>query len=267
MNDIDGYIKSLPPDRQEKIKQIVAYIRQKYPNFPESCDYSPKWKFPVFRHPSAPNYIAIASQKSQITIHFGRYHCSDIIAAADKRIKTGVGCAKISDSVPFPMDSIEKAIDACFSATTQFRPAVPGDAAALKSMARRVIQANYTPFLGEDLVRSFIESGQADQEIDDGLNTCTLMVSDDGIVGFAIVKAEVLHLIMVAPEFQGKGYGSKLLAYIEQQMFAEHPAIQLQTFANNAGAIAFYQKHGWREAERQAVDGMDIPLVVFQKCR
>ncbi len=148
-----------------------------------------------------------------------------------------------------------------------FRPAMPGDAAELKNIARRVIQANYTPFLGEETVREFIESGQSDKEIDDGLNTCAVMVSGGKTVGFTIVNGEVLHLIMVAPEEQGKGCGSKLLAHIEGQMFMAHPVITLQTFESNIGAIAFYQKHGWREAGRQTVDGMDISLVVFQKAR
>lgn len=149
----------------------------------------------------------------------------------------------------------------------RFRPATAGDAAALKGIARRVIQENYTPFLGEDKVRDFIESGQSDKEIDDGLDACTLMMSDEAIAGFAIVNAGLLHVIMVAPECQGKGYGSKLLAHIEQQMFVAHPVITLQTFANNKEAIAFYRKCGWREVEQQTIDGMDIPLVVFQKSR
>ncbi len=115
------------------------------------------------------------------------------------------------------------------------------------------------------MVQDFIASGQSDKEIDDGLNDCTLMVKGDVIIGFTIVNADTLHLIMVAPEHQGKGYGSKLLAHIEQQMFKDHALITLQTFNNNTHAIAFYQKHGWHETARQMIAGMDMELVIFQK--
>lgn len=115
------------------------------------------------------------------------------------------------------------------------------------------------------MVQSFLESGQSDKEIDVGLDTCTIMTSDDVIVGFAIVNMDLLHLIMVAPEHQRKGYGSKLLAHIERQMFQEYPVITLQTFKNNTSAIVFYQKHGWHEAAEQMTDSIDVPMVFFKK--
>jgi len=46
------------------------------------------------------------------------------------------------------------------------------DTHSLKDIAKRVIRLNYIPFLGADVVRDFIESGQADKEIDDGIHDC-----------------------------------------------------------------------------------------------
>lgn len=114
MDDVDLYLNSLSSERKEKLYSVVNYIRSNYSDYIASCGYGPKTKFPVFKNKDSSNYIAIASQKSYISIHFGRYQCPEIVATADQRIKTGVGCAKIPDSVTFPFDKIMQAIDTCF---------------------------------------------------------------------------------------------------------------------------------------------------------
>jgi hypothetical protein len=114
MNETDGYINNLPPERQEKIKQIIFYIRDKYPQHKLSCDYGPKTKFPVFKDNKETNYIGIACQKEYMVIHFGKYHCTEIIASANNRIKTGVGCVKIPYTIQFPFEKIKIAVDECF---------------------------------------------------------------------------------------------------------------------------------------------------------
>lgn len=114
MCDVENYLNGLSEDRMKKLKSVIEYIRQKYPSVIESCDYAPKTKFPVFKRPDTPNYVGIASQKAYVSIHFGRYHCTDIVASADARIKTGVGCVQIPDTVSFPFEKIKQAIDACF---------------------------------------------------------------------------------------------------------------------------------------------------------
>ncbi len=114
MNKIDEYINNLSETRKEKVKKVVNYIREIYPYLDESCDYAPKTKFPVFKSKNYSNYVAIASQKSYISIHFGIYSCTEIVAKADKRIKSGVGCSKITDSIEFPIKEIKEAIDFCF---------------------------------------------------------------------------------------------------------------------------------------------------------
>ncbi len=114
MNKVDEYINGLISIRKEKVTKVVDYLRENYKHLEESCDYAAKTKFPTFKVKNGNNYVSIASQKSYITIHFGNYSCTDIVAKADKRIKTGVGCVKIVDSVTFPLNEIKQAIDYCF---------------------------------------------------------------------------------------------------------------------------------------------------------
>lgn len=146
-----------------------------------------------------------------------------------------------------------------------FRPAKPEDAQAVKEIARQVITSNYTPFLGAGAVRDFIESGQADREIDDGMTRCTLMICDGRITGFTITDGPLLHLIMVDTPYQNRGFGSKLLAHIEGALFGQYDTIRLQTFKENRPAVRFYLKNGWKIVEENAVPQIGKTMLSFEK--
>ena len=101
---------------------------------------------------------------------------------------------------------------ACYN----FYKADHNDLPVLKEMAKKVIYNNYISFLGHDLVNTFIDSGQSDQEIDDGIEDCIIMSTSTIPIGFAITKQNNLHLIMIDSDYQHKGWGTKFLAHIEQ---------------------------------------------------
>ena len=109
MNTVDDYLESLRGIRKERIKEVVDHIRENYPYCEESCSLSPKWKYPTFKVEGA--YVAIASMKNYISIHFGRYGATKIIAERNPKIKTKVGCANIKDKDEWPIEDIEKAIN------------------------------------------------------------------------------------------------------------------------------------------------------------
>ena len=136
---------------------------------------------------------------------------------------------------------------------------------ALKIIARRVIQTNYSSFLGNVLVSQFIDSGASDAEIDCGIEHCVILQEKTQPVGFAIAIDNNLHLMMIMPEYQRVGYGTKLLAYMEQQMFERYPIINLQSFKDNAPANTFYRKNGWRETGEQVLDSSKIEVILFEK--
>ncbi len=146
-----------------------------------------------------------------------------------------------------------------------FRKATSQDAAPIKEIAKRVILHNYVPFLGIEASSAFIDSGMSDQEIDDGLDHCTVIISDGIMLGFAITIDELLHLIMVDVPFQSKGYGGKLLKYIETELFSQYETIHLQTFKENADAAQFYLKNGWHIVGEEEIIELDKILLLFMK--
>lgn len=146
-----------------------------------------------------------------------------------------------------------------------FRKATQNDVAEIQRIAQEVIRHNYTPFLGADATASFIESGQSDREIEDGIGSCVLLEKDGEIAAFAITKGNLLHLIMVAVPFQNAGYGEMLLSHVEVELFRQHERICLQTFGENIRAARFYEKHGWQIAGKTDVPEMGVTMVQYEK--
>ncbi len=112
MISVDEYISSLNSERAKKVLLVVKYIRENYSNAVESMDYAPKTKFPTFKIGNV--YVCVASMKNHISIHFAKYGATEIIAHADPRIISRVGCVNIKDNIDFPIKEIKKAIDFCF---------------------------------------------------------------------------------------------------------------------------------------------------------
>jgi protein-S-isoprenylcysteine O-methyltransferase Ste14/GNAT superfamily N-acetyltransferase len=137
----------------------------------------------------------------------------------------------------------------------------------LKDIAKRVIRSNYTPFLGADAVCDFIESGQADKEIDDGMHNCILLTVDGVTIGFAIIRESLLHLIMIDTPFQRSGYGSRLLRHIEDGLFMKYNCISLNSFKANTTANRFYLKNGWTLAQDDEGHESDDMMLKFEKKR
>jgi GNAT superfamily N-acetyltransferase len=68
-----------------------------------------------------------------------------------------------------------------------------------------------------------------------------------GLVGILVLDGEWLDQLYVDPDLTGRGIGSRLLAVADR----ERPrGLQLWTFASNAGAQRFYERHGFVEVDR-----------------
>jgi ribosomal protein S18 acetylase RimI-like enzyme len=57
----------------------------------------------------------------------------------------------------------------------------------------------------------------------------------------------ILHSFCVHPSAQGGGYGGKMLQFAEDFTNSQgYPALRLDTFSGNEGAVKFYEKRGYR---------------------
>jgi ribosomal protein S18 acetylase RimI-like enzyme len=70
---------------------------------------------------------------------------------------------------------------------------------------------------------------------------------DDRIVGFIAASERSIAQLYVRRGFQGRGIGSQLLDWAKSRSAG---TLWLYTFARNAGACAFYEKHGFKPVAR-----------------
>lgn len=88
-------------------------------------------------------------------------------------------------------------------------------------------------------------------------NATTLVVEQDGqVIGAATVlwrlnsQVSRLYSMATAPEFQRRGFGSRLLKACEEEARrCGRTRMSLEVRADNSGAIAFYHRHGYSRAE------------------
>ncbi|MDH1010951.1 N-acetyltransferase [Pseudomonas nicosulfuronedens] len=71
--------------------------------------------------------------------------------------------------------------------------------------------------------------------------------SDGCISGFYSLHDGALAALFVAPECQGRGLGSHLLSDAKIHL----PMLELAVYSANAGAVAFYQRHGFEVLEER----------------
>ena len=74
----------------------------------------------------------------------------------------------------------------------------------------------------------------------------------DELAGFLLLYlhgtfAGYLQTICVAPAFQGRGYGSELVAFAEQRIYRDHANVFLCVSAFNTGARRLYARLGYQE--------------------
>lgn len=125
----------------------------------------------------------------------------------------------------------------------------PGDAAALIELRGRTRENAISK---EALMRLDITADSVAQKLR-STHRGWLCEEDGAVAGFAIGDGSSgeLWVIAVAPEFEGRGLGSQLLASVEDWLWTcGWDALWLWTDVDETRrAFSFYLRHGWLKAE------------------
>jgi ribosomal protein S18 acetylase RimI-like enzyme len=148
---------------------------------------------------------------------------------------------------------------------TCIRTALASDTIALIELSRKTISASYRPFLGDQAVDGFLDSGAADHYVQENLNCCWVLVRDGQVVGYAVCKANLIDLMMIDKAFHGQGLGTELLRQVEEILRRRYDELTLESFEANHPANAFYRKNGWQEVSRYFDESSGASKIVFHK--
>ncbi len=148
----------------------------------------------------------------------------------------------------------------------QFRKAEHDDLKIIQEIARDTINRCYRIFLGDALVDWFLSSGGSDRELELRLPNCDVLLLDSSIAGFSIYFENIIHLMMVDAFIQNNGFGSRLLAHTEGQLFDQgNQIIRVDTFEGNQQAVSFFKKNNWSVVHRIKDPENGFVRVCFQK--
>ena len=99
-----------------------------------------------------------------------------------------------------------------------------------------------------------LESGFVESYVRENIDPCLVILKDGLIAGFGVGRGDLVDLMIIDADLHRQGLGSILLAALEAKLGRDHDLLRLESFAENAPANRFYEKHGWREIGR-ALDG------------
>ncbi len=148
---------------------------------------------------------------------------------------------------------------------TQIRKATKSDIEVLKDLSKKTINANYRPFLGDEPVAAFVDSGAVDQYVDENIESCSVILSEGNVAGYAVTKDNLIDLMMIDDDFHRHGLGTKLLEYCEEMLFKNYDELILESFEENHKANDFYKKNGWTETKRRFDKSSGVNKVIFCK--
>ncbi|PYE29739.1 ribosomal protein S18 acetylase RimI-like enzyme [Rhizobium sp. PP-F2F-G38] len=141
-----------------------------------------------------------------------------------------------------------------------FRPITPDDSADLEKLWRTSWTLTYGLSLGPDALSKMLK------DLDDNGVASMLpgtgergycMVRKDEISGTAVIieRGDTAYLwgMYVHPQQQRKGLGSLLLKGVAKAI-TDAQKVEIRVLGSSPQALAFYQKHGFVESGREAVD-------------
>ncbi len=104
--DVDAYLATLVQFRRERVAAVRAAVHAVYPDVVERIE----WKMPVFAR--GDRWIAVASQKSYVSVYLRSVDWAAKIAATDPKLGRGKGCLNIKDGAAMPVAAIAEAVRA-----------------------------------------------------------------------------------------------------------------------------------------------------------
>ena len=102
--EVQRYIDALPEERRPFFDKLQALILGLYPN----AEVLMWYRMPTYRTKSG--WVALANQKSYVSLYTNGAHHIAEFKARYPRIKTGTGCINIKVADEFPVAALKKVV-------------------------------------------------------------------------------------------------------------------------------------------------------------
>ena len=130
------------------------------------------------------------------------------------------------------------------------------------NLVQDTINAVYPRYYPKPVVEFFCGIHSRDninRDIEEG---CVRVLWNDGrIVGTGSCKGSHITRVFVAPEFQGQGYGRRIMENLEREIAREYPSICLDA---SLPAAHFYESRGYKTVRHGKTEVEDNAILVYE---
>ena len=108
--------------------------------------------------------------------------------------------------------------------------ATAADLPAISLLVHKTINAIYFNYYPQEVVESFLEYHREENILADIESGWVYLLTDSGsIVATGTVKENYMNRIFVLPEWQGKGYGSVVMDFLEDLVLQRYDAVYIDS--------------------------------------
>ena len=125
-------------------------------------------------------------------------------------------------------------------------------------ITRDTISQVYSHYYAEGVVNFFLEHHSRENVLSDIENGIVWLLEEDGCtVGTVTIKGNAVNRLFVLPEYQSRGYGSRLMDFAEAKIAEKYSYVHLDS---SLAAKEMYLKRGYKEKKtcRILADNGDI---------
>lgn len=140
--------------------------------------------------------------------------------------------------------------------------AKPENLETITAIVQQTIQQIYPRYYPDGVVRFFSELHQAEHVMADIEKGCVWMLQvDNQIVGTGTLVENHITRVFVLPEYQGTGYGSRIMEALEKLAAEEYRTVCLDA---SLPAAAFYAGRGYGTVNHGAVETGQNQVLIYE---
>ncbi|MCM1496571.1 MAG: GNAT family N-acetyltransferase [Bacteroides sp.] len=144
----------------------------------------------------------------------------------------------------------------------EIQKAKPENLKTIARMVQQTIQQVYPKYYPDGVVQFFSELHQEEHIIADIEKGCVwILQADSQIVATGTLVENHITRVFVLPEYQGKGYGSRLMEVLERQTAENNHKVCLDA---SLPAVAFYAGRGYRTISHGTVETNQSQVLIYE---
>ena len=144
----------------------------------------------------------------------------------------------------------------------EYIKAIEKDIDAVYELVQETIKTIYPKYYPAEVVDFFCEhhcKENVAKDIEGG--RVGILVVDDAIVGTGCYKDNHITRVYVKPEYQGRGYGSLIMQYLETNISKKYDSVELDA---SLPACRRYEKRGYKTMTHEKWDVENGVILVYE---